>query len=91
MQRSINVHNQLKTENMKLVKLSMLALTMSLFVVSCGGGEGEKPAADTVAAAPATPTAEPTPAPTPADTTAKPATDTAKAAPAAAPATETKK
>ena len=84
------MHNQLKTDNMKLVKLSMLALTMSLFVVSCGGGEGEKPAADTVAA---TPAAEPTPAPAPApaDTTAKPATDTAKAAPAAAPATETKK
>ncbi len=74
---------------MKFVKLSMLALTMSLFVVSCGGGEGEKPAADTVAAAPATPAAEPTPAPAaPADSTAKPATDTAKAA---APATEAKK
>ena len=56
---------------MKLVKLSVFALTMGLFVASCGNGNSEAPKADTTVA----PAAAPAPAPAAADTTAKPAAD----------------
>ena len=72
---------------MKFVKLSVLALSMGLFVASCGNGAGEAAKTDTVAAAPA-PAAEPTPAAAPVDTAKH---DTAAAAPAAAPKMEEKK
>lgn len=63
---------------MKFVKLSIFALTMGLFIASCGNNEAEAPQEDTTAA-PAV--VEPTPAPAPADTTAAaPAADTAAAA-----------
>ncbi|OSZ82256.1 hypothetical protein CAP35_03020 [Chitinophagaceae bacterium IBVUCB1] len=67
---------------MKFVKLSIFALTMGLFIASCGGNtEAEAPAEDTAAmAAPV----EPTPAPVADTATAAPATDSAAAA--AAPA-----
>ena len=66
---------------MKFVKLSIVALTLGVFVTSCGGGEGTKPNADSAAnaatAAPAAPTT-PTAAPAPVDTMkAGPAKDTA--------------
>ena len=77
---------------MKFVKLSIFALTMGLFIASCGNGENKEAAkTDTAATAPA-PEATPAAAPaaTPADTTtaaaATPAADTAKKAEAAAPA-----
>ena len=53
---------------MKFVKLSIFALTMGLFIASCGNSESEAPAEDTTMAAPAE---------------AAPAADTAMAAPAA--------
>lgn len=70
---------------MKFVKLSIFALTMGLFIASCGGNTEEATEnADTMAA----PAVEAAPAPAPATTdsaaTATPATDTAAAA--AAPA-----
>ncbi len=61
---------------MKLVKLSVFALTMGLFLASCGGG-GETPKADTAVVVPATPTPTEAPAATPAAT---PADSAAKAA-----------
>lgn len=67
---------------MKFVKLSIFALTMGLFIASCGNNEAEAPVEDTTAAAPV---AEPVAAPV--DTTAAPTTDTAAAA-TAAPAAE---
>ena len=36
---------------MKFVKLSIFALTMGLFIASCGNNEAEAPAEDTAAAA----------------------------------------
>ena len=79
---------------MKFAKLSIVALSLGVFVASCGnGGDAAKAAADSAAnAATATPVAAPPVAtPPPADTlnagAAKPA-DTAKAA---APAAEAKK
>ncbi len=66
---------------MKLVKLSVLALAMGLFVASCGNGNGDAPKTDTATPPPAAPPATPPPA----DTTAKPA-DTTKPADAAKPA-----
>lgn len=71
---------------MKFVKLSVLALSMGLFVASCGNGSGEAAKTDTAAkAAEAPKAAEPAPA-------AAPAADTTKAAaPAAAPAADAKK
>lgn len=66
---------------MKFVKLSIFALTMGLFIASCGNNEAEAPAEDTAAmAAPV----EPTPAPAADTTAAAPAADTAAAAPAPA-------
>ncbi len=70
---------------MKLVKLSVFALTMGLFLASCGGAKTEEAKTDSAMATTAPVEAAPAPA---ADTTAKPAADTAK--PAAA-ATEVKK
>jgi hypothetical protein len=82
-QSGINLHNHLKTKVMKLVKLSVFALTMGLFVASCGSGSGEAttetPAATEAPAAEATPAPEAAPAPAP-------ATDSAAAATPAAPA-----
>ncbi len=69
---------------MKFVKLSIFALTMGLFIASCGGNtESEAPAEDT--AAMAAPAVEPTPAPAADTATAAPAADSAAAtaAPAA--------
>ena len=68
---------------MKLVKLSVFALTMGLFVASCGNSEtpAETPAATVTPAE--TPAAEPTPAAAPATTdSAATATPPAEAAPA---------
>lgn len=67
---------------MKFVKLSIFALTMGLFIASCGNGENKEAATtDSTAMAPA-PAPEAAPAAAPADTTA---------APAAAPAADTAK
>ncbi len=78
----INV-KQLKNKTvMKFVKLSIFALTMGLFIASCGNGEGNKEA-DTTATAPAVAPADTmatTPTPAQAMDTAKAAMDTAKAA-----------
>ncbi len=59
---------------MKFVKLSIFALTMGLFVASCGNSESEAPAEDTTMAAPVEA------APAPVDTVAAPAVDTTTAA-----------
>lgn len=59
---------------MKFVKISILALTLGMFIASCGNGGGEATNKDTAAAPPATPTAT-TPTPTTADTS-KMAADT---------------
>ncbi len=79
---------------MKFVKLSIVALSMSLFVVSCGSGSGDAPKVDSSASSSATTTTTTTPPPAaPVDTmnagAAKPA-DTAKPAAAPASTTETK-
>lgn len=68
---------------MKFIKLSIFALTMGLFIASCGGGENaETPADSTPVEVPAE-TMEPAPAPAPADTmTAAPADSAAAPAPA---------
>lgn len=76
---------------MKFVKLSVLALSLGLFVASCGNKtEGEAtPATDSSAMAPATEAAAPAPAAAPDSMNAGPAKDSAAAAaPAAAPAKE---
>ncbi len=52
---------------MKFVKLSVLALSLGMFIASCGNGSSEAPKTDTTAAQPAAPA---------------PAMDTTKAAPA---------
>ncbi len=82
----INWHNKLKNIVMKFVKLSVLALSMGLFVASCGNGGGEAPKTDSAATAAPAPAPAPAPAAAPADTmnagAAKPA-DTSKMAPAA--------
>ncbi len=64
---------------MKFVKLSIVALTLGVFVTSCGGGEGTKPATDSAAAATTATTTTTTTAPAPAVDTQKagPAKDTA--------------
>ncbi|MCD6013573.1 MAG: hypothetical protein K0Q79_3435 [Flavipsychrobacter sp.] len=61
---------------MKFVKLSIVALTLGLFVASCGNSSTEETTnTDTTVAAP--PVTEPAPAtPPPADTTAAPADTT---------------
>ncbi|MFA6152731.1 MAG: hypothetical protein WC716_15510 [Chitinophagaceae bacterium] len=66
---------------MKLVKISIVALSMGLFLASCGGNaETTAPAADTtVVVAPV----EPTPAPVAVDSVAAPV-DSVAAAPAPA-------
>ena len=57
---------------MKLVKLSVFALTMGLFLASCGGAKTEETPTDSTMA-----TAAPVEAtPPPVDTMAKPAADT---------------
>jgi len=72
---------------MKFVKLSVFALTMSLFAASCGSGNAETPKTDS--AATAAPAPAPTPALAPADTmTAAPAKPDSAAA--AAPAADKK-
>ncbi len=65
---------------MKLVKLSVFALTLGLFVASCGSGSGEAATTDTVAAPAPEAAPEAAPAtPPPADTAAAaPAADTTK-------------
>ena len=79
---------------MKFVKLSVLTLTLGLFVASCGNGgaaaDADKKAADSAAAATAAaaPVAAPAAAPA-ADTTKK--MDTAKTAAPSAPTAEKKK
>lgn len=63
---------------MKFVKLSIFALTMGLFIASCGGNtESEAPAEDTTTAAPAAPAVDSAAMAAPATT------DSAAAAPAA--------
>ena len=62
---------------MKFVKFSVLALTLGMFIASCGNGSGENKPADTTAAPAATPAPDTTHAAMPADTTHKMA-DTAK-------------
>ena len=72
---------------MKLVKLSVFALTMGLFVASCGNGEAKKEGAvDSTATVQPAPPAQPATPPT--TDTVKPATPTADAT---APANEPKK
>lgn len=74
---------------MKFVKLSVLALSMGLFVASCGNGSTEAPKTDSAAMAAPAPEAAPAPAAT-ADTAKK--DSAAMAAPATtAPAAEPKK
>ncbi len=75
---------------MKLVKLSVFALTLGLFVVSCGSGSGEassEPATEETMEAPeaeAVPEAMPAEEAAPAtDSTATPATEEAPATEAA--------
>jgi len=65
---------------MKFVKLSIFALTMGLFIASCGNSEStENATTDSTAAAAPAPAPEPAPAAAPAaDTTHAPAADTAK-------------
>ncbi len=67
---------------MKFVKLSIFALTMGLFIASCGNGENKEAATtDSAAMAPAAPAPEPAPAAAPAPDTTHPAAapaDTAK-------------
>ncbi|OJW79088.1 MAG: hypothetical protein BGO69_00350 [Bacteroidetes bacterium 46-16] len=65
---------------MKFVKLSIFALTLGLFITSCGNSENQEAATeDSAAMAPApAPEAAPEAAPM-ADTTAAPAADTTKA------------
>ena len=73
---------------MKLVKISIVALSMGLFFASCGGNtETAAPATDSAATVAPAPEAAPAPA---MDSAATPAADTIKvtAAPAAAPAKE---
>jgi hypothetical protein len=66
----INMHNHLKTKIMKFVKLSVLALSLGLFVASCGNSSETTTTTDSTTTT--APVAEPTPAP--ADTmTAAPA------------------
>jgi len=65
---------------MKLIKMSLFALTMGIFATSCGNSSNAaKSTADSAAAAPA-PTAAPAPAP-------EAPKDTVNAGPANAPAT----
>lgn len=74
---------------MKLVKISIVALSMGLFFASCGGNtETAAPATDS--AATVAPAPEAAPAPVDSAAAATPAADTTKAAaaPAAAPAKE---
>jgi hypothetical protein len=66
---------------MKLVKLSVFALTLGIFATSCGGGNAETPKTDSAAMAPA-----PAPAPAPAAVDTAKKMDSAAMAPAAAPA-----
>jgi hypothetical protein len=63
---------------MKLVKLSLLALTMGIFVASCGNSNStdSTKSGDTAIAQPATPPASPAPA----DTTHTATADTTNAA-----------
>jgi len=78
--QGINLHNHLKTKIMKLVKLSVFALTLGLFVASCGSGSGEAANTDTMAAPAPEAAPEAAPAtPPPADTAAAPAADTTAA------------
>lgn len=49
---------------MKLMKLSVLAIAMGLFVASCGNGDSGTPPADTTAPPPAMPPSTPPPADT---------------------------
>jgi uncharacterized membrane protein len=89
LQSRINLHNHLKTKVMKLVKLSVFALTMGLFVASCGSSSNE--AATETPATTEAPAAEAAPAPAPEAapaTTDSAAAATPAAAPAAAPATK---
>jgi len=68
---------------MKLVKLSIIALSLGLFVTSCGGGSGETKTPDSTAtqtAPPATPPPAATPAPDTTKAAAAPAADTTKKA-----------
>lgn len=57
---------------MKFVKLSVLALTLGMFIASCGNSETEAPKADTTVAPTTAPMVDTThPAAMPADTAAK--------------------
>ena len=88
----INVHNHLKNNIMKFVKFSVLALSLGIFVASCGNGSGDAAKTDSTSSSATTTSATPPPA-APADTmTAAPAkpADTTAAAPAAAPAADKK-
>jgi len=65
---------------MKFVKLSVLALSLGMFIASCGNGSSEAPKTDTTAAQPAAPAMADTTkaAPAMADTTKKMADTTKK-------------
>ncbi|GAA4451292.1 hypothetical protein GCM10023092_08700 [Rurimicrobium arvi] len=79
--------NFFKTTFMKLVKISIVALSMGLFLASCGGNSSEAtPATDS--AATVAPAVEETPAPavTTDSTAVAPATTDSTVAPAATPA-----
>jgi hypothetical protein len=70
---------------MKFVKISIVALSMGLFLASCGGGESAAPAVDSTATpAVETPVAPPaeTPAPAVGDSTGAATTTPATTAPA---------
>jgi|GEM_PF-948809 Predicted solute binding protein len=71
----INVKQSLKQTIMKFVKLSIFALTMGLFVASCGGNTETT----TETTTDSTTVVTPEPAPAPVDTTAAPAADTTTA------------
>ena len=70
---------------MKLVKISIVALSMGLFLASCGGNSTETaPAADTTATTPAVEEVAPAAPATTDSAAAAPATTDTTAAPAAA-------
>jgi multisubunit Na+/H+ antiporter MnhC subunit len=74
------MHNHLKNVIMKFVKLSIVALSLGLFVTSCGSSETKTETPATTEATTTEAVAAPAPAATPDTMTAAPAKpDTAKA------------
>jgi len=60
--KGINMHNQLKNVFMKFAKLSVIALSMGLFLTSCGNGSTEAAKTDSTTTTTSTVTATPPPA-----------------------------